>query len=88
MNLALNVEILTSKTTDLLIAKAYAQMLSLASELEAVDENAIDDELREKLSSTAVNAEVTKDNEESEEEEKEDEEEEGDAAAGLGALFG
>jgi large subunit ribosomal protein L10 len=63
-------------------------MLSLASELEAVDENAIDDELREKLSSTAVNAEVTKDNEETEEEEKEDEEEEGDAAAGLGALFG
>ena len=88
LNLALNAEILTSKTTDLLIAKAYAQMLSLASELEAVDENAIDDELREKLSSTAVNAEVTKDNEETEEEEKEDEEEEGDAAAGLGALFG
>jgi large subunit ribosomal protein L10 len=88
LNLALNVEILTSKTTDLLIAKAYAQMLSLASELEAVDENAIDDELREKLSSTAVNAEVTKDNEESEEEDEEDEEEEGDAAAGLGALFG
>jgi large subunit ribosomal protein L10 len=88
LNLALNAEILTSKTTDLLIAKAYAQMLSLASALEAVDENAIDDELREKLSSTAVNAEVTKDNEETEEEEKEDEEEEGDAAAGLGALFG
>ena len=88
LNLALNAEILTSKTTDLLIAKAYAQMLSLASELEAVDENAIDDELREKLSSTAVTAETTKDNEESEEEEEEDEEEEGDAAAGLGALFG
>ena len=88
LNLALYAEILTSKTTDLLIAKAYAQMLSVASALEAVDENAIDDELREKLSSTAVNAEVTKDNEESEEEEKEDEEEEGDAAAGLGALFG
>jgi large subunit ribosomal protein L10 len=89
LNLALNAEILTSKTTDLLIAKAYAQMLSLASALEAVDENAIDDELREKLSSTAVNAEETKDNEESEEEEEEeDEEEEGDAAAGLGALFG
>jgi large subunit ribosomal protein L10 len=89
LNLALNAEILTSKTTDLLLAKAYAQMLSLASELEAVDENAIDDELREKLSSKAVKVEITKDNEESEEEEKEeDEEEEGDAAAGLGALFG
>jgi large subunit ribosomal protein L10 len=89
LNLALNAEILTSKTTDLLIAKAYAQMLSVASALEAVDENAIDDELREKLSSTLVNAEATKDNEETEEEkEEEDEEEEGDAAAGLGALFG
>jgi large subunit ribosomal protein L10 len=89
LNLALNAEILTSKTTDLLIAKAYAQMLSVASALEAVDENAIDDELREKLSSTLVNAEATEDNEETEEEkEEEDEEEEGDAAAGLGALFG
>jgi len=64
-------------------------MLSVASALEAVDENAIDDELREKLSSTLVNAEATEDNEETEEEkEEEDEEEEGDAAAGLGALFG
>ena len=87
LSLALNAEILTSKTTDLLIAKAYAQMLSVASEVEAKDENAVDDELREKLSSKAVKVETKKDNEEPEEEE-EDEEEEGDAAAGLGALFG
>ena len=87
MNLALNAEILTSKTTDLLLAKAYAQMLSVASEVEAKDENAVDDELREKLSSKAVKVETKKDTEEPEEEE-EDEEEEGDAAAGLGALFG
>ena len=87
LSLALNAEILTSKTTDLLLAKAYAQMLSVASEVEAKDENAVDDELREKLSSKAVKVETKKDNEEPEEEE-EDEEEEGDAAAGLGALFG
>ncbi len=87
LSLALNAEILTSKTTDLLLAKAYAQMLSVASEVEANDENAVDDELREKLSSKAVKVETNKDNEEPEEEE-EDEEEEGDAAAGLGALFG
>ena len=86
LSLALNAEILTSKTTDLLLAKAYAQMLSVASEVEATDENAVDDELREKLSSKAVKVETQKDNEEPDEEE--DEEEEGDAAAGLGALFG
>jgi len=80
LSLALNAEILTSETTDLLLAKAYAQMLSVASEVEAKDENAVDDELREKLSSKAVKVETKKDNEE--------EEEEGDAAAGLGALFG
>ena len=87
LSLALNAEILTSETTDLLLAKAYAQMLSVASEVEAKDENAVDDELREKLSSKAVKVETKKDTEEPEEEE-EDEEEEGDAAAGLGALFG
>ncbi len=88
LNLALNAEILTSKTIGLLLAKAYAQMLSIASEVEAIDENAIDDELREKLSSKAVTAESSKDSEEPKEDEEEDEEEEGDAAAGLGALFG
>jgi large subunit ribosomal protein L10 len=53
LNLALNAEILTSKTRDILLAKAYAQMLSIASEVSTKDENAVDDELREKLSSKA-----------------------------------
>lgn len=87
LNLALNAEILTSKTRDILLAKAYAQMLSVASEVSAKDENAVDDELRDKLSSKAVKVETNKDNEEPEDDE-EVEEEEGDAAAGLGALFG
>jgi large subunit ribosomal protein L10 len=87
LNLALNAEILTSKTRDILLAKAYAQMLSIASEVSTKDENAVDDELREKLSSKASKVETQKDTEEPEEEE-EAEEEEGDAAAGLGALFG
>jgi len=87
LNLALNAEILTSKTRDILLAKAYTQMLSLASEVSAQDENAVDDELREKLSSKAVKVETNEDNEKPEDEE-EAEEEEGDAAAGLGALFG
>jgi large subunit ribosomal protein L10 len=87
LNLALNAEILTSKTRDILLAKAYAQMLSVASEVSAKDENAVDDELQEKLSSKHVKVETKEDSEEPEDEEEAEEEEE-DAAAGLGALFG
>jgi len=87
MNLALNAEILNEKTRDVLLAKAYAQMLALASEVSAKDENAVDDELKEKLSSTAAKVETPEDNND-EPEDEEAEEEEGDAAAGLGALFG
>lgn len=89
MNLALNAEILTSKTREILLAKAYTQMLSVASEVSAKDENAVDDEIREKLSSKAAKVETQEHNEPEEDEEEEaEEEEEGDAAAGLGALFG
>jgi len=88
LNLALNAEILNEKTRDILLAKAYAQMLSVASEVSAKDENAVDEELKEKLSSTAAKVETQEDNNEEPEDEEEAEEEEGDAAAGLGALFG
>jgi large subunit ribosomal protein L10 len=91
MNLALNADIFTSKTTGLLLSKGYSQMLALASELLNKDENAVDDELREKLSSQVVLVEVKEaDKEEPEEddEEEEEEEKEEEAAAGLGALFG
>ncbi len=90
LNLAFNAEVLTSKTTDLLLAKAYSQMLAIASEAAAQDADAVDDELREKLSASASAAEVKPAEEEKEEEEEEEEEEdnEEDAAAGLGALFG
>ena len=87
LNLALNAEILTSKTRDILLARAYAQMLSVAAEVSAKDENAVDDEIRGKLSSNATKVETKEDNE-PEEDKEEAEEEEGDAAAGLGALFG
>ncbi len=88
LNLALNAEILNEKTRDVLLAKAYAQMLAVASEVSAKDENAVDDELKEKLSSTAAKVETPEDNNDEPEDEEEAEEEEGDAAAGLGALFG
>ncbi len=70
LNLALNAEILTSKTRDILLAKAYAQMLSVASEVSAKDENAVDDEIRDKLSSKATKVETNEDNEPEEEEEE------------------
>ena len=89
MNLALNAEILTSKTTDLLLSKAYLQMLALASEIAGINEEALDDELLDKLKSRPQAAEVkTEDKEDKEDEEEEEEEKEEDAAAGLGALFG
>lgn len=89
MNLALNAEILTSKTTDLLLSKAYLQMLALASEIAGINEEALDDELLEKLKSRPAAVEVTEEKEEDKEDEEEEEEEkEEDAAAGLGALFG
>mgnify|MGYP000917334402 FL=1 len=89
MNLALNAEILTSKTTDLLLSKAYSQMLALASDLSAKNEEALDDELLEKLKSRPKAVEVKEeDKEEDKEDEEEEEDKEEDAAAGLGALFG
>jgi large subunit ribosomal protein L10 len=89
MNLALNAEILTSKTTELLLSKAYLQMLALASEIAGINEEALDDELLEKLKSRPQAVEVAEEKEEDKEDEEEEEEEkEEDAAAGLGALFG
>ncbi len=94
LNLAINASIPTSRTMDTLLSKAYSQMLSVASGLFAVDENALDDELLEKLKSRVKKVEVKKEKaekekekEEESEEEKEEEKEE-EAAAGLGALFG
>jgi large subunit ribosomal protein L10 len=89
MNLALNAEILTSKTTDLLLSKAYLQMLALASDLSDTNEEALDDELLDKLKSRPQAVEVkAEEKEEDKEDEEEEEEKEEDAAAGLGALFG
>jgi large subunit ribosomal protein L10 len=91
LNMALNAEILTSKTTNSLLAKAYSQMLSLASEASTHNAEAVDDEIRKKMSSTENKTEViinVDEKEEEEEEEETEEEKEEEAAAGLGALFG
>ncbi len=92
LNLAFNASILTSKTTEMLLSKGYSQMLALVSEIPA-DSDALDEELRQKLASTASQEKAVEDKkvekpEDDEDDEETEEETEEDAAAGLGALFG
>jgi large subunit ribosomal protein L10 len=90
INLAVNSEILNGKTILLLIPKAYNQMLALASEIAAKNSDAVDDDIRGKLSSSTVPVEEPEeeDDESPDEEEESEEEKEEEAAAGLGSLFG
>ncbi|MCE5214237.1 MAG: 50S ribosomal protein L10 [Methanobacterium sp.] len=92
MNLAVNAEILNEKTIVILMPKAYSQMLAIASEIASVNDAALDDEIRERLSSNTAKVETIIEEEEKppedEEEEETEEEKEEEAAAGLGALFG
>lgn len=90
LNLAVNSEILNNKTIGILVPKAYSQMLALASEIASKNDEAVDDDLKAKLSSSAAPVEKpTEDKkEEPPEEEEEEEDKEEEAAAGLGALFG
>ncbi len=90
-NLAINAEIIIPDIIDVLMAKANAQMLSVARLVEAKDANAISVKLKEKLSA------VPKEEKKPEaapvvaspkEEKKKEEPKETDVAAGLGSLFG
>ncbi len=90
LNLAVNAAVPTSESIEALIAKAQREMMALAS----LAPEALDDELKEALSSTPQNppdAGAGGDGgaeEKKEEPEEEEEVSEEDAAAGLGALFG
>ncbi len=87
-NLAINAVIFEKDVIEDLLAKAYSEMLALASHL---SEDALDDDLRQRLSSSVVISEKKEEvKEEKKEEEKEEEEEakEEEALEGLGALFG
>ncbi|ABR55780.1 50S ribosomal protein L10 [Methanococcus aeolicus] len=75
---------ITDKTVDDILGKAYAQMLSVASE---AGEEALDDDLKERVSSTASAVEAKEEEAPKEEKEEEKEEEEEAPAAGLGMLF-
>lgn len=87
MNLAINANILTSETTDTILSKAYAHAMAIASKL---SDDALDEDLKGKLSSQPVAAAPAEDSTEEvveEEEVAEEEEEEEDAAAGLAMFF-
>ncbi len=85
INLAMNAEIANKETIKLMLAKANAQMLSLASKVPT----ALDDELKGALSN-APKPDKGEEKKEAKKEEKKEEKKvsEDEAAAGLGALFG
>ncbi len=91
MNLALNASIVNSETARILLSKAHAQMLALASGMP----DGLDDELKSMISARPAQpkkdgSEEKKDDNGKTEEKKEEKEEvsEEEAASGLGALFG
>lgn len=89
MNLAISAAIVNDKTSEILISLANSRMLAIASRLN--NEDALDEELLNKLSNVpATSTTITVSEEELKDDEDEEEEEasEEDAAAGLGALFG
>lgn len=82
LSLALNAGITTKKTIEILMQKAYGEMLTLSSRVP----DALDDELKRKVSTPRKAEPEMKQEKEKKKEEKEVSEE--DAAEGLGALFG
>ncbi|MFQ5909266.1 MAG: 50S ribosomal protein L10 [Thermoplasmata archaeon] len=81
LNLAMHAGIPTERTIELLLWKASAEMLSLSSRIP----DALDDELRGKLTTTKKREPAEKPDKEKEKKEEVSKEE---AAEGLGALFG
>ena len=89
-NLAVNAGVVNSDTVKMMLSKANAQMLSLASKMP----DALDDELKGKLSAAPTQSPKKEDDEDKgdqkDDKDKKDDEKvsEEEAAAGLGALFG
>jgi large subunit ribosomal protein L10 len=89
-NLAINACIFEKDVMPELLSKAYAEMLALASRL---SDEALDDDLKQRLSgltTQVVKEEKVEEKKEEEEEKEEEKEEEAEESAleGLGALFG
>ncbi|MEO2240757.1 MAG: 50S ribosomal protein L10 [Euryarchaeota archaeon] len=95
LNLAVNAGVPVPDETVMgaILARAHGEMLALAGAIAEVDEEALSDELLERLEAAPAAEEAEEEAEEEEEgeeeeEEEEEETEEEEAAAGLGALFG
>ncbi len=75
---------------DVLLAKANAQMLSLAGVVSHKDANAVSDKVKEKLAASPKEEKKPEGAapKEAKEEKKKEEHKETDIAAGLGSLFG
>ncbi|MEE9507266.1 MAG: 50S ribosomal protein L10, partial [Thermoplasmata archaeon] len=84
LNVAMASGILTKKTAELLLQKAHGQMLSLSSRIP----DALDDELKAKLTTRKKREPEEKPDEGKEKKKEEKDVSEEDAASGLGALFG
>lgn len=92
-NLGVNATIMEPQLMDTFLSKAQSQMMSVAQIVYNRDENAVDENLKEALSSASTapqkaetETETTTEEETKEEEEEENEEESG--MAGFGSLFG
>jgi large subunit ribosomal protein L10 len=87
--LAVEATIFEPEVMDTILSRAHSQMMALALQL---NEDALDDDLKEQVSSKASTQApapaAVEEEKEAEEEEPEEEVSEEDAAAGLGALFG
>jgi len=86
-SLAINAVIFEKDVIENILARAYSEMLSLSSHL---PEDALDDDLKQKIKvpEKKVVEEVAKEEEKKEEEKEEEEAKEEEALEGLGALFG
>ncbi len=90
VNLSVNTGFFTDKTTNLILATAYAKALALASTMMEKDAASVGDDVKNRLANraTAPAAGAAPAEEAAEEEPEEEAVSEEDAMAGLGSLFG
>jgi len=83
--LAISENIITDETTEDVLRKAHAEMMSLSNSL---PEEALSNELKDNKTAAKADAVIPEDKKEEPEKEEKPEEKESDAAVGLGSLFG
>jgi len=89
--LAIGAELPVKEVMDVVVSKAYSQMLSLADAASKKNPDALDADLKGRLGARKAASpaqEVKQEKPEKKEEKKEEKKTEEEAAAGLGALFG